>query len=94
LKNQVFNQLDTILEYLEKHISHFPEFKKSKYYTISKNTFIPDTATFNEIYDINNSRLVFLKMKYFVKDVENIELLFRLGDAFVLDILENQVFQH
>lgn len=87
LKNQGFDELDTILEFLEKNINIFKEFTQSKFFGELKNSLIPDTATFSDIYNINNSRLIFLKMKYYVRDVENIKLRHWLGDRFVIDLL-------
>jgi hypothetical protein len=89
LKNDGFDQLDVVIKFLEDNIDVFPEFKKSEYSTLLTNTFIPDTTTFNKIYNITNSRLVFLKMKYFVRDVERIELVHNLGSEFIKEILEN-----
>lgn len=73
------NSLDRVLEYLEDNIADFEKFKLSANYTIRKNALIPDTATFDAIYDINNSRLVFLKLRRFMKQVEDLDLLPVIG---------------
>jgi hypothetical protein len=89
LKTNGFNQLDTVIEYLEENIDLFPEFEKSSYFTKLKNSFIPNTATFQELYNINNSRLVFLKMKYFIEDVEQITVPHYIGRKFMEAILDD-----
>lgn len=87
LKNEGFDKLDSVLLFLEENIEIFYEFETSKYYTELKNSLIPNTGVFNNIFNINNSRLVFLKMKYFIRDVENINLRHFLGDKFVTELL-------
>jgi len=89
LKTNGFNQLDTVIEYLEENMDLFPEFENSKYFSKLKNSFIPNTATFNDIYNINNSRLVFLKMKYFIEDVEQIIVPHFIGRKFMEAILDD-----
>jgi len=89
LKTNGFNQLDTVIEYLEENMDLFPEFEKSKYFSKLKNSFIPNTATFNEIYNTNNSRLVFLKMKYFIEDVEQVTVPHFIGRKFMEAILDD-----
>jgi len=86
-KNNGFNILDTVLNYLHEHIDVFEAFKKSNFYSDAKKTLIPTTAMFNSIYNINNSRLVFLKMKQYIKLVEDIELVHHLGSEFVAELL-------
>ncbi len=87
LKNDGFNQLDTILEYLEANISDFPEFETSKYFTKLKNSLIRNTSDFNEYFSIDNSRLVFLKMKNYIRDVELLTLRHRIGSSFYCELL-------
>jgi hypothetical protein len=90
LKNDGFDQLDVVIEFLEKNIEKFPEFSDSEYYPNLSNSFIPNTSTFNKIFNINNSRLVFLKMKYFIRDVERIDLAHFLGKKFIDEILSER----
>jgi len=87
LKNEGFDQLDSILEFCEQHIAHFPEFSESPCHVDSGHSFIKNTKEFNSIYNINSSRLVFLKMKYFVTSVEELQLLHYLGDCFCAELL-------
>lgn len=86
LKAEGFNELDTALEYCEINIDFFESFKKSPFF--GEKTLVPTTTIFNKIFNINNSRLVFLKMQYFIKDVENLDARHRLGDEFMNELLD------
>jgi hypothetical protein len=87
LKNEGFDQLDAVLEFCENNIAAFPEFAQSPCHLASENSFIKNTKEFNSIYFINSSRLVFLKMKYFVTSVEELQLRHFLGNPFCLELL-------
>jgi len=87
LKNEGFDQLDAILEFCEQNIDTLPEFLQSPCYLAAENSLIKNTKEFNSIYYINSSRLVFLKMKYFVTSVEELQLRHHLGDAFCTELL-------
>ena len=87
LKNDGFDTLDDILSFLEESSSSFPNFATSTFYTKNVDSLIRNTQEFNNHYSINNSRLIFLKMKYFIEDVENIELCHRLGSEFVKELI-------
>lgn len=76
LKNEGFDYLDNILQYLEHNDTSFPE-----YAIPTATALVKDTATFNDCYNINNSRLVFLKMRQYIRDVELIKLQHRIGTA-------------
>lgn len=71
------NAIDTALEWLEQHEDLFPEhggvFKKMK------GRIIPNTRIFNEHYNINNSRLTFMRLQQHMKDVEDLEISPHLG---------------
>lgn len=87
LKNEGFDYLDNVLSFLESKSNVFPEFASSEYVTTLHNSLIHNTKSFNECYNIENSRLVFLKMKKFVRDVELIKLQHRVGAAFYNELL-------
>ncbi|MDL2312676.1 hypothetical protein LJC68_07355 [Bacteroidales bacterium OttesenSCG-928-B11] len=87
LKNEGFDQLDAILEYCEKQIDEMEEFRESPCHIASGNSLVRNTREFNEIYNINNSRLVFLKMRYYIAAVEDLEARHHLGDAFYNELL-------
>jgi len=87
LKNEGFDQLDAILEFCETNLETLPEFLQSPCHLATENSLIKNTKEFNAIYYINSSRLVFLKMKYFVTSVEELQLRHQLGNAFCLELL-------
>ena len=87
LKNEGFDYLDSILAFLEENAPDFPEFSGSDYKLSNVHSLIRNTAEFQECYDIDNSRLVFLKMKKYVRDVELIKLQHRIGAAFYQELV-------
>ena len=87
LKEEGFNYLDNILEFLEENAQDFPEFGQSPHKLGNVASLIRDTRTFNTYYNIDNSRLVFLKMRYYLRDVELIELRHRIGADFYRELL-------
>lgn len=87
LKNDGFDFLDDILLFLENNSDFFEDFKESSFYTKNIKSLIRSTEEFNSHYSINNSRLVFLKMKYFIDDIEKIDLTHHLGSEFVEELI-------
>jgi hypothetical protein len=80
-KNTGFNGLDDILQYLEDNMEYFPEWEDSDAYTLRKTSFIGDTKSFNKICDINNSRLIFLRLQPFIQQVLDIDIKVLLGNT-------------
>lgn len=78
-RNNGFNALDTMLGYVESNITTFPHFKTSTNYTLRKQSIIPNTQAFDAIFDINNSRLVYLKVSRFISQVEDFDMSALLG---------------
>jgi hypothetical protein len=62
-KRTGFNKLDEALEFLEKNKTNFPTWTASEEYTLSRENFINSAKDFNKIFNINSSRLVFLKLR-------------------------------
>ncbi len=87
LKDEGFDYLDNVLEYLEENSGEFPEFASSGYILDSKQTLIRNTRLFHDCYNIGGSRLVFLKMRQYIRDVELIELQHRVGVSFYQNLL-------
>lgn len=87
LKEEGFNYLDNILEFLEENAQDFLEFAQSDYALESTQSLIRNTRMFNTYYNIDNSRLVFLKMRHYIRDVEHIELQHRIGTDFYQELL-------
>jgi hypothetical protein len=80
-KNNGFDGLDTMLEFIEANMEAFPLFAESQNYTERKTSLIPNTGVFNKIFNINNSRLVFLKINRYITQVEDFEIQAVLGAA-------------
>ena len=87
LKNGGFDQLDAVLEFCESHKEDLPEFLQSPAYTDSRSLIVGTTREFNDIFHIGGSRLVFLKMRHFVRTTQETELRHRLGKAFCDELL-------
>lgn len=87
LKNDGFDQMDIVISYLIENIESFQDFKKSVCYPNFEKSFITTTELFDSIYNINGSRLVFLKLRQYVKYVEDIELDLKIGSDFKDEIL-------
>ncbi len=78
-KEEGFNGIDLVLEYLQANIADFEKFKSSSFYKEMKGSFFPTTRHFNDIYNINNSRLVFLQIYRFIDRVIDFEIIPVLG---------------
>lgn len=78
--NAGFNSLDRLIDYLETHLDEFPKFAGSPAYTISQRSIVRNTADVQDIYDINNSRLVFLRLRPLLHQVEELCLQPVLGN--------------
>ena len=87
LKEEGFNYLDNILLYIEENDTDYPEFASSGHALSSTQSLIRNTKMFDECYQIGGSRLVFLKMRPYIRDVELIELQHRIGPDFYRELL-------
>lgn len=92
-KRDGFNGLDAVLEYLETNIDLFPEFEGSTNYTVFKSNFINTTTEFDDIYNINGSRLVFLKLRRFMNVIEDSKIITLIGRTY-FDELKTQIKEH
>ncbi len=82
LKEEGFDALDAILEYIDDNAATFTEYTSPDDILL-----VNDTATFNAVYNIGGSRLTYLKMRQYVRDVELIQLQHRIGADFYQDLL-------
>ncbi|WP_334166641.1 DUF6712 family protein [Phocaeicola paurosaccharolyticus] len=73
-KNKGFNALDTLLEFLYDNIPSYPEFKESGAYIAYKNSIVKSAKDINEIFFINSSRLIFLRMQSHLQYAEDMFL--------------------
>lgn len=81
-RNKGFDALDKLLYFLEKNKSDFEGFKESEYYTESLHSIVRNTLEVNNYYTINNSRLIFLRLKTHFRVIEDTVICPRLGTEF------------
>jgi hypothetical protein len=90
-KEEGYNAIDTILEFLEENKVVFTDWVASDSYTITHNYFINSADEFNRYYSrINSSRLVFLSLIPFMQIVEDFNILPTIGRAYY-DELKDQI---
>lgn len=78
-RNAGFDAMDEVLSFIEENITSFSEFKESANYTLIRQSFIPDTKTFDGIVHIASSRLTFLRLRNHMNLVEDMEIFPILG---------------
>lgn len=88
LRNEGFNHLDMLVRYIEDNIDQFADFTASEYCSSNIRSLVPNLKTFQSIYNIDNSLLVFHKMRYYIKDVEMIDLPHAIGEATVSALMD------
>jgi hypothetical protein len=86
-KNEGYNGLDTLLEYLQSNLDTFEKFKSSDFYADMQESFFPTTSVFNSIYNIGNSRLVFLQLSKYFTQLIDFKIKPLLGSALYANIL-------
>ncbi|KAA6336228.1 hypothetical protein EZS27_015614 [termite gut metagenome] len=79
-KNTGFNALDNLLAFLEKETEVFPEYLQSPAYILFKESIVRNTEEVNGTYFINNSRIVFLRLRTHFDFAEKTFLCPALGD--------------
>ena len=89
LKNTAFDVFDMILLICESNSTAFPDFSESPYMVNSAKTLIKKTSDFEKVFSINNSRLIFLKMRQYIQKVEQIDLQHKIGSEFFTEILSS-----
>lgn len=78
-KTKGFKALDDLLAFLEENIVTYPDYKNSPNYTESLASIIRNTSEVSQYYEINNSRLIFLRLRSHFRIVEDTILAPRLG---------------
>lgn len=78
-KNKGMNAIDQALDYLERYISDFPEYQEAPSYVSLSRHFVRSTKEVNDVWFINGSRLVFLRLLPVMKEVETVSLPSALG---------------
>ncbi|GAB6122282.1 DUF6712 family protein [Dysgonomonas termitidis] len=78
-KQKGFDALDNLIAYLEENTDEFPEYLDSENYTRTKDAIVRSTQEVNGYYPVNNSRLVFLRLKPAFRVIEDTVIAPRLG---------------
>jgi hypothetical protein len=90
-KEEGYNAIDIILEFLEENKAIFTDWVASDSYTLTHGHFINSANEFNKYYSrINSSRLVFLNLIPFMQIVEDFNILPAIGRAYY-DELKDQI---
>lgn len=69
-RNKGFNAIDRILDFLEKHQADFPDYLSSPAYIDMSMRVVRSAKEVNDVYFIDQSRLVFMRMVPLLKEVE------------------------
>ena len=87
-KNKGFNALDRVIDLLDQHQKDFPLYEQSPAYASRKSSIVRSTAEVDANYFINNSHLIFLRLKPIFKLVEESGLRAVLGESLYKDLLK------
>lgn len=79
LLRQGYDFIDQALETVEENPEVFPDFEQSPWRAQLADSLIKSTADFNRYFNIENSRLTFIKMTYHLKVVEQTTLIHHIG---------------
>ena len=85
-KNKGFNAMDRILYMLEHHTDKFPEFLQAPAYEERKGAYVRSALEFNERIFINSSRVVFLRLKPIMRQIEETQLQELIGSSLYIDL--------
>ena len=88
-KERGFNALDSVLDFLFANIDSYPEFKESSTYHTRISSIVRNTADVNEVYFINNSRLIFLRLQTHIRFVEENNLVAGIGERLYNHIIDS-----
>lgn len=77
-----YNGLDDMLKYIEDYIEYFPEWEKSSIFAARKTAIIKDAETFDSICFINKSRITFLRLERYMREVIDFDIKPLLGDEY------------
>lgn len=85
-----FEALDNALTLCEVNIPVFGKYADSPWRVEAAKSLIRSTAEFHSVFDIANSRLVFMRMTRFIRLAEELLLSHRIGAAFLADIIADR----
>ncbi len=77
-----FNALDAVLNYVIENLVQFDEFKTAEIYADILGEVIPNVINFNKCFNINNSTLLFIKLKQFIREAELFDIAPSIGLVF------------
>lgn len=86
-ENAGMNALDALMDYLEEHISNFDHYKTSPGYLQAQKSIVHGTSEIEEVYDIHDSRIIFLRLQPVIRNVQELTLRPILGDALYQKLL-------
>lgn len=89
-RRQGFDQLNTLLSYLEANIDKFPDFISSEYYSVNVTSMIRNAIEFDSIIHIDRSFLVYRRMREYIRLTESLELPHRLGSSLAAAVMANR----
>lgn len=81
-KEKGFNALDDLLQYLEVNIDTFAHFAESPNYTAAKKDIVRNASDIDTYYFINNSRILYLRLRPHMRTVVNTIVAPRMGDTY------------
>lgn len=90
LKEQGYNNIDSLLKHLEKNLPLFPEYRDSTQRQKLLKSLITTTEDINSVFCIENSRLIYIKLKYYIQNVENLYIPHRIGKQFYQNIIQDK----
>ena len=85
-KNKGFNALDRLIDIFDKNQKDFPLYEQSSAYASRKSAIVRSTSEVDANYFINNSHLIFLRLKPIFKYVEEAGLKALIGEALYNDL--------
>lgn len=79
--NTGFNALDQLLVTLEDHMDDFTNYKIAPVYLATQKNIVRSTEEIQDIYEINNSRLVYLRLQPIIRQLQELTLQPIMGDS-------------
>jgi len=88
LEALAWDAIESLIAYLEENVTDFTEWEESEAYTMATRNFINNALEFDEIIDINRSRLVFMKLRKHMDYVEKKYIYPVISTEMAEDIIE------
>lgn len=85
-KQKGFDALDSLIAFLELNLTDYPDYKESDNYTQTLDSIVRNAKEVNEYHEINNSRLVYLRLKPNIKIIEDTLIAPRIGYSLYEDL--------